>query len=407
MSVVAVPAVLKNASPQVIFEYLEVALQEEEYESVKSEMISILNERQKKPEKEVINSLANIINQHAHVVSFFDKIYNLANAKHFHETENILIGLCVKDDILESLNKENAYDKMIQLAIKDKELFFEVYYVLSSKEYNESSWIERNDFEIPNPFNEEIIGERIGVLKNEIKDASKKEGRKGICNDNYFKYQGEFWIIFDVEDSIFTDEILDKKKEVFTPQSFIPKKSIIFILNPVTHSLKMHAKGGDKKNKEFTESFCKTILDTTIADHPPKNSSYNIQEIYLRVLKEKILNLRMTESEITKIFINKVRLGTFGGKFIRTPELANKKGFNDCIYEEFEAIGLTRKIQPTERLEGENWSVEQIHLTALYRDDFSSKQQRKNFSITSVGKVNLNYAGIGNKIRNVLKENGL
>lgn len=148
-------------------------------------------------------------------------------------------------------------------------------------------------------------------------------------------------------------------------------------------------------------------MDTKIADHPPQNSSYNIQEMYLTTLKNGSLKLRMTEPAIKQIFINKVRLKKEGSKFIRSPEIANKKGLEDCIYEELQNLGLTRKIEPTERLEGESWRAEQVHLTALYYDDLSKKQQCKNFSITVTGKLNLNYTGIGNNIRNVFKENGL
>ena len=80
--------------------------------------------------------------------------------------------------------------------------------------------------------------------------------------------------------------------------------------------------------------------------------------MYLKTLKEGVLNLRMTEQNITKIFINKVRLKKEGGKCIRIPEIANKKGLEDCIYQEFENIGLTQKIIPTKKLEGENWNAE-------------------------------------------------
>lgn len=406
MSVVLVSSVLKNASPSVIFEYLEFALNTEDYKHLKTGILEIFKTEGGKLTKKVISPIFTELQKHSNVISFFEKIHHLANTKHFDETESILLNLCAKKDILQNISKENAYDKMIELFLKDKDLFIHLYHILASKEHGESSWIERKDFEIPQNFSEEMIGERIAILKEEIKKVSLEEGRKGICKEGYFEYNKEFWIVFDVEDSIQTNEVLDETGE-FNPTNFTPKKSIIFVLNPETHSLKMHAKGGDKQNKEFTEKFCKIILDTEISQHPPKNHYYNIQEMYLTTLKQGSLKLRMTESEIRKIFINKVRLKKEGGKFIRTPEISIKKGVEDCICEEFEALGFTSKIEPTKRLEGENWNVEQIHLTALYYDDLSKTEQWKHFSITSAGKVNLNYAGIGNKIRNVFKENGL
>lgn len=242
MSVVAVSAVLKNTSPNIIFEYLKFALEDGDYKHLEAEITKIIKTEGAKLTRQVIHPIFTALQKHPNVINFFEKIHYLANTRHFDETENILLSIGKGAEILKDISKENAYDKIIELFLKSKDLFLQLYHILSSREYGESSWVERKDFEIPQNFSEEMIGERIAVLKDEIKKISLEEGRKGICKEGYFEYKKDFWIVFDVEDTIQTNELLDEKGE-FKPTSFTPKKSIIFVLNPETHSLKMHAKG--------------------------------------------------------------------------------------------------------------------------------------------------------------------
>jgi hypothetical protein len=279
MSLKYVVEVFKLASKEVLGDYLSLEKFIELEKHLKSKTLN---------SEDTINLL------NPQDIEFFIKVSKLAKARYFNDIEDVLTNLLFPyQDILKKISKyNNSYDKIIKFKILDRELFEEFCQIIESKEYKDSAWFEIYPLKTKITY-EEII-KNLQELKGKIIEVLQKFNKIDVCNIKHFEYKNELWINVDMPDSVFTTEAWENKK--LTTQSTLPNKSIIFVLNQGEKSFKMHTGSGKRFSKAMQEAFFKVNLkEDSVSNN--FQASYDIQKIYLDILKNTNPFPKMIESE--------------------------------------------------------------------------------------------------------------